>query len=63
MGFVYSWSRISVVFTSYVIAFVLQQFGVSGVLIFIAMAMAVVILSIAAFGPKTNQLALEAISR
>jgi putative MFS transporter len=63
VGFVYSWSRISVVFTSYVIAFVLQQFGVSGVFIFIAMAMAVVILSIAVYGPKTNQLALEAISR
>lgn len=63
VGFVYSWSRISVVFTSYVIAFVLHDFGVLGVFTFIALAMAVVILSIALFGPKTNQLAPEAISR
>jgi putative MFS transporter len=63
VGFVYSWSRISVVFTSYIIAFVLQDFGVLGVFTFIALAMAVVIVSIAAFGPKTNQLELEAIAR
>jgi MFS transporter, putative metabolite:H+ symporter len=63
VGFVYSWSRISVVFTSYIIAFVLQNFGVTGVFTFIALAMGVVIVSIAAFGPRTNQLALEAISR
>lgn len=59
----YSWRRISVVFTSYIIAFVLQNFGVTGVFTFIALAMGVVIVSIAVFGPRMNQLALEAISR
>jgi putative MFS transporter len=63
VGFVYSWSRISVVFTGFIIAWVLQQAGVSGVFMFIAAAMAVVIISIAGFGPRTNQLALEEISR
>jgi MFS transporter, putative metabolite:H+ symporter len=63
VGFVYSWSRISVVFTGFIIAYVLQQAGVTGVFLFIAGAMGVVIVSIAAFGPRTNQLALEEISR
>ncbi len=51
------------VFTSNIIAFVLRNFGVTGGFTLIAVAMGVVIVSIAAFGPKTNQLALEAISR
>ena len=63
VGFVYSWSRISVVFTGFIIAYVLQQAGVTGVFLFIAGAMGVVIVSIAAFGPRTNQLALGEISR
>jgi putative MFS transporter len=36
IGFVYSWSRLSVVFTSFVIGFFLARFGVLGVFAFIA---------------------------
>ncbi len=40
VGFVYSWSRLSVVFSAFVIAFVLDRFGVPGVFTFIAGSMA-----------------------
>ncbi|WP_284315509.1 MFS transporter [Labrys miyagiensis] len=62
-GFVYSWSRFSAIFTSFIIAFVLQYSGVTGVFVFIAAAMLVVALAIGLMGPKTRNLALEAISR
>jgi putative MFS transporter len=63
IGFVYSWSRLSVVFTSFVIGFVLARFGVSGVFTLIAGSMVVVMLSIGLFGPRTNNLTLEMISK
>ena len=63
VGFVYSWSRFSTIFSGFIIAFFLRHFGVPGVFAFIAGAMGVVVLSIAFFGPRTNQLALEEISR
>jgi putative MFS transporter len=63
IGFVYSWSRLSVVFTSFVIGFLLARFGVMGVFTFIAGSMAVVMLSIGLFGPRTNNLPLEMISK
>lgn len=62
VGFTYSWSRISVVFSSFAIAFFLDRFGVPGVFAFIAGSMVMVMLSIGLFGPRTNNLALEAIS-
>jgi putative MFS transporter len=62
VGFVYSWSRFSTIFTGFFIAAILQRFGVPGVFMFIASAMAMVILSIALFGPSTNRRALEEIS-
>jgi putative MFS transporter len=62
VGFTYAWSRFSAIFTGFVIAAVLQHFGVMGVFVFIAGAMAIVIASIALAGPKTNQLALEQIA-
>jgi putative MFS transporter len=62
VGFVYAWSRLSTVFSSFMIAFFLREFGAGGVFAFIAAAMAVVVLVIAAFGPRTRQLALEDIS-
>jgi putative MFS transporter len=52
-----------VVFTSFVIAFFLARFGVSGVFALIAGSMAVVMLAIGLFGPRTNNLALEMISK
>ena len=62
VGFVYSWSRISVVFSSFVIAFFLSRFGVAGVFSLIAGSMLMVMLAIGLLGPRTNNLALEAIS-
>jgi len=63
IGFVYSWSRLSVVFTSFVIGFFLARFGVTGVFTLIAGSMAMVMLSIGLFGPRTNNLPLEMISK
>jgi putative MFS transporter len=62
VGFVYSWSRLSTVFNSFVIAFVLGRFGTNGVFALIAAAMAVVALVIGAMGPRTRNRSLEAIS-
>ena len=61
-GFVYSWSRLSVIFSSFVIAFVLDRFGAFGVFVFIAAAMAIVMATIGIFGPRTTNLALEKIA-
>jgi MFS transporter, putative metabolite:H+ symporter len=62
VGFVYSWSRFSAIFTSLMIGFFLQHYGVSGVFAFIAASMLVVVLAIAIFGPRTRGLGLESIS-
>ena len=62
-GFVYSWSRLSVIFSSFVIAYILAGFGAFGVFVFIAAAMIVVMLTIGIFGPRTTNRALETISR
>jgi putative MFS transporter len=63
VGFVYSWSRLSVVFSAFAISFILDRFGVPGVFAFIAGSMLIVMLAIGGMGPRTNQLALEAISK
>jgi putative MFS transporter len=63
IGFVYSWSRFSTIFTGFIIAAILQRFGVPAVFLFVASAMGVVVLSIALFGPRTNHRSLEDISR
>ncbi|MCG5072188.1 MFS transporter [Paraburkholderia tagetis] len=62
VGFVYSWSRLSAVFSSFVVAFMLKQFGVTGVFVFIAGAMALVIVAIGVMGPRTLGKSLESIS-
>ncbi|MGA3224868.1 MAG: MFS transporter [Acidobacteriaceae bacterium] len=62
VGFVYSWSRLSAIFTSFLIAGLLRQFGTIGVFVFIAIAMLIVITVIASMGPRTRNLALEDIS-
>jgi MFS transporter, putative metabolite:H+ symporter len=63
VGFVYSFSRISVVFSSFMIGVVLDRFGVAGVFSLIAGSMLIVMLAIGLMGPRTNNLALEAISQ
>jgi len=62
VGFVYSWSRFSAIFTSLMIGFFLQHFGVGGVFAFIAASMVLIVLVIGSFGPPTRGLALESIS-
>jgi len=62
VGFVYSWSRFSAMFTSLVIGFLLARFGVTGVFAFIAGAMVVAGGSIGLVGPRTSRRALEDIA-
>jgi putative MFS transporter len=63
VGFVYSFSRLSTMFSAFAIAAILRGFGPSGVFVFIAGCMAVVALVIGLFGPRTRDLPLERISR
>jgi putative MFS transporter len=63
VGFVYSWSRLSTVASSYIIAWLLGLFGAPGAFGFIAAAMLVVIIVVGAFGPPTRGRALEEIAR
>lgn len=62
VGFVYSWSRFSAIFTSLMIGFFLGRYGVWGVFAFIAASMFAIVLAIGIFGPRTRGLALESIS-
>ena len=62
-GFVYSWSRFSAIFSPFIIAYFLQHFGVTGVFLFIAGAMSVVVVVIGTMGPRTRGTALESISQ
>jgi putative MFS transporter len=63
IGFVYSWSRLSGILTPFFVAFFLRDFGATGVFAFVAFCMAVVIISVAALGPRTRKLQLEAIAQ
>jgi MFS transporter, putative metabolite:H+ symporter len=62
VGFVYSWSRFSTIFSGFIIAFFLDRYGTTGVFSFIAAAMAVVFVVVGAFGPATTRRRLEAIA-
>jgi MFS transporter, putative metabolite:H+ symporter len=62
IGFVYSWSRFSAIFSGFVIAFFLSRYGTVGVFGFIAGAMAVVVVVIGGFGPAVTRRRLEAIA-
>jgi MFS transporter, putative metabolite:H+ symporter len=62
VGFVYSWSRFSAIFSGFIIAFLLGRYGTIGVFGFIAGAMAVVFVVIGGFGPAVTRRRLEAIA-
>jgi putative MFS transporter len=62
VGFVYSWSRFSAIFSGFIIAFFLGRYGTIGVFGFIAGAMAVVCIVIGGFGPAVTGRRLEAIA-
>jgi MFS transporter, putative metabolite:H+ symporter len=61
VGFVYSFSRLSAIFSSYVIAATLDRAGSAGVFVLISAAMLIVALTMGLFGPRTRGLALEQI--
>ena len=62
VGFVYSWSRFSAIFSGFIIAFLLGNYGTTGVFTFIAGAMVVVFIVIGGFGPAVTGRRLEAIA-
>jgi len=62
VGFVYSWSRFSAIFTSFLIAGVLTDFGTTGVFLVIAAAMAIVMVTVGLMGPRTRNIPLERLS-
>ena len=62
VGFVYSWSRFSAIFSGFLIAFFLGRYGTIGVFSFIAGAMVVVFIVISLFGPAVTRRRLEAIA-
>ncbi len=62
VGFVYSWSRASVVFSSFIIAWLLRVYGTSGVFVFIAACMIGVALVVGIGGPRTARLRLEQVA-
>lgn len=59
VGFCYSFSRLSTVFSSVMIGSILAYAGSQGVIIFIILSMLMVMLSVGIFGPKTRGLDLE----
>jgi putative MFS transporter len=62
VGFVYSWSRFSTIFSPFVIQYFLGNYGSTGVFAFIAGAMVVVFIIIGGFGPAVTRRRLEAIA-
>ncbi len=58
----YSFSRLSTIFTSFLIAFFFREFGNPGVFTFIALSMVVAAGAIGIFGPPTTGRALEEIN-
>jgi len=62
VGFVYSWSRFSAIFSGFIIAFFLGNYGTLGVFGLIAGAMLSVFVVIGFFGPPVTNRRLEAIA-
>ena len=62
VGFVYSWSRFSTIFSPFIIQWFLGNYGPTGVFGLIAAAMAVVFVVVGVFGPNVTRLRLEAIA-
>ena len=62
VGFCYSFSRLSTVFSSLLIGIFLEHLGTPGVLAFIVSSMLIVMITISWFGPRTRNLALENIA-
>ncbi|PLZ03667.1 MFS transporter [Burkholderia sp. WAC0059] len=63
IGFVYSWSRLAAIFSGFLVAFFLRDFGATGVFYMISGCMVFVMLLIGVMGPATKGRALEDINR
>ena len=63
VGFVYSWSRFSSIFVGFIIAEALKAYGTTGVFVIVATAMLIVAVVVGGFGPNTNRIRLEALSK
>jgi len=63
VGFTYSLSRLSTIFISFMIGYMLYVGGTAAVFGLIAFAMLMVVLSIGIWGPRTRKLELEQISQ
>lgn len=61
-GFVYSFGRLGAMFSGFLIAFFLRDFGVAGVFALISGAMLINFFLVAIFGPRTKDRSLEEIS-
>ena len=59
VGFCYSFSRLSTVFSSIMISWILVAAGTQGVIAFIVISMLIVMLTIGIFGPKTRGINLD----
>ncbi|WP_054774679.1 MFS transporter [Methylogaea oryzae] len=62
VGFTYSWSRLSAMFSTLIIAALLNHGGVLAVFLFMGAAMVGVALVVGLFGPNTNAVVLEDVS-
>ena len=59
-GLVYSMSRLSAMFSGFIVAYMLKQAGVGGVFGLITTAMVIVIVTLAVFGPSVRGRPLDA---
>jgi putative MFS transporter len=59
-GMVYSMSRLSAMFSGFIVAYVLREAGVGGVFGLITTAMIIVIITLATFGPNVRGKPLDA---
>jgi putative MFS transporter len=59
-GLVYSMSRVSAMFSGFIVAFMLREHGVTGVFGLITAAMVIVIIALAMFGPNVRGKPLDA---
>jgi putative MFS transporter len=62
VGFVYSWSRFSSIWTGFLIARALDAYGTIGAFAIVATAMLIVAAVVGLYGPRSNRVSLEVLS-
>jgi MFS transporter, putative metabolite:H+ symporter len=63
VGFVYSWSRFTSIFASFLVGRALLAYGTAGVFVIVATAMLLVAAVVGIWGPNSTRVKLEALSR